>query len=119
MSASLDLPRQFGGVGLQSLVRAADEEIMRLWASITSDLIKFFKSKDLTIYTELADTLESMDDAEDVSTDPSIAPPIPAVAFLMTVSTRAHAFLSEIPQAELEFTASLVMGERNVEPLGR
>ena len=64
------------------------------WASITANSIKFFSSRDLGIYTELADTMQSMVDAEDVSTEPSIAPPIPAVAALMTVSIRAHAFLS-------------------------
>jgi hypothetical protein len=33
----------------------------------------------------------------------------------MAVSTRAHAFLFEIPQAELEFATSIVIGEKLVE----
>ena len=62
LAASLDLPPQFGGVGLQSLIRAADEELLGSWASITSDLITFFRSKDMPVYTKLADALDSMAD---------------------------------------------------------
>ena len=60
-----------------------------------------------------------MANAEDDPVDPSIAPSIPAFAALVTVSTRAHAFLSEIPKEEIEFATSLFMGERNVEIPGR
>jgi len=70
LSSSLDLPAQLGGVGLQSLVRAADEKLLGSWASNTADLIKFSKSKDLTIYTDLANALDSMADAEDDPSDP-------------------------------------------------
>ncbi len=46
LSSTLDLPPQFGGsTGLQSLIRVADEELLGSWASITSDLITFFRSK--------------------------------------------------------------------------
>jgi hypothetical protein len=71
------------------------------WASITADLIKFFKSKDLGIYNDLANALDSIADAEDDPVDPSIASPIPAVAALMPMSTRDHAFLTEIPKVEM------------------
>ena len=47
-AASLNLPPQIGGVSLQSLIRAADEELLGSWASITSDLITFFRSKVMT-----------------------------------------------------------------------
>ncbi len=63
LAASLDLPPQFGGVCLQSLIRAADEELMGSWASITSDLITFFRSKNLPVYTKLVDALDSMADS--------------------------------------------------------
>jgi hypothetical protein len=82
-------------------------------------LIKFFRSKDLIIYNDLANALDSIADAEDDPVDPSIAPPIPAVATLMTSSTRAHAFLSQIPTVEMEFATSLVMGEKTVAIPGR
>jgi hypothetical protein len=44
LAASLDPPPpppQFGGVGLQTLIRIAEEELLGSWASITSDLISF------------------------------------------------------------------------------
>jgi hypothetical protein len=47
-------------VGLQSLVRETDEELLGSWASITADLIKFFNSKDLHVYSKLVEALESM-----------------------------------------------------------
>ena len=86
---------------------------------MTADLIKFFGSKDPNIYNDIANALDSIADAEADPVDPSIAPPIPAVAALITVSTRAHAFLTEIPKVEMEFATSLVMGERTVEIPGR
>ncbi len=47
------------------------------WASIPADLIKPFRSKDLNIYTDLADALESMASAEDEPTNLTLAPSIP------------------------------------------
>ena len=43
LSSLLDLPPLFGGVGLKSLARATDKEMPDSWASITVELIKFFK----------------------------------------------------------------------------
>jgi hypothetical protein len=111
LAASLDLPSQFGGVGLQSLMRAADEELLGSWASITSDLITFFISKDLLVYSKLAEALDAM---ADIPGDSSNVVIIPAVETLLAVSGRAHAFLGNIPQSEIDFTPSLVMGERTV-----
>ena len=89
---------------MQSLLRAVGEEMVSLWASISADLIKFFKSKDLGIYTKLADALETMASADDEPTTPTLTTPsIPTIASLMTASTRAHAFLFEIPRIELDF----------------
>ncbi len=39
LSTSLDLPPQFGGIGMQSLIRAADEEYLGSWAAVTANLI--------------------------------------------------------------------------------
>jgi hypothetical protein len=113
--ASLDLPPQFGGVGLQSRIRAADEELLGSWASITSDLISF-RSKDSPVYTRLADALDSMADTHDNTHDETL---IPTIKSMLVVSTRAHAFLNTIPQTEIDFTTSLAMGERTVEIPGR
>jgi hypothetical protein len=57
MPASLDLPSQFDGVGLQSLLRDADEKMPGSRASITADLIAFCRSKDMSVYTEMGETL--------------------------------------------------------------
>ncbi len=42
-----------------------------------------------------------------------------AIESMLAVSTRAHAFFDTIPQAEINFTTSLVMGERTVEIPGQ
>jgi hypothetical protein len=41
LAESLDLPPQFGGVGLQSLMRASDKELLGSWTTVTADLINF------------------------------------------------------------------------------
>jgi hypothetical protein len=92
LSSSLDPPPQFGGAGLQSLVRAADEELLGSWASVTADLIAFFQSKGLKVYDKLANALDAMADEK---SDPN-TPVIPAVASLLVVNTRAHVFLANI-----------------------
>jgi hypothetical protein len=115
LAASLDLPPQFGGVGLQSLVRAADEELLGSWASVTGNLIAFFRSKGLTVYDKLADALDTMAD-ENINMAIHI---IPAFASLLTVSTKAYAFLEDIKQAEMDFATATVFGEILVEISGR
>ncbi len=83
-------------------------------------VIEFFRSKDLSVYSSLADALGSMaDDDVDPENNVISSPPIFVIASLMTVSTRVHAFLSEIPQCELVFATSLVMGDTIVEVPGR
>jgi hypothetical protein len=65
LAASLDLPSQFGGVGLQSLIRVADEQLLEPWASITADLVAFCRSKQVSVYIKMADALDSMADHTD------------------------------------------------------
>ena len=50
---------------------------------------------------------------------PHEVPPHSAVAVMVAVSTRAHAFLESIPQEEIDFTTSLIMGKRSMEISGR
>ena len=96
LASSLDLP-QFGGVGLQSLMRAADAELLGLWASITFDLVTFCQSKGMSVYSRIANALDSM--ADPPSLDEHQAPsPHPANDVVMTVSTTAHAFLEIFPK---------------------
>ncbi len=47
LAGTLDL--RFGGVGLQSLARVADEELLGSWASVTPNLISFFRSKEMRV----------------------------------------------------------------------
>ena len=112
LTASLDLPPQFGGVGLQFLIRVVDEELLGSWASITSDLITFFRSKDTPVYSRLAYAVNSMVDTHNIAPEETS---IPTIKSLLAVSMRARAFLDTFPQAEIDFTNSLVMGERTVE----
>ena len=107
---------QFGGVGLQSLIQAPDEELLGSLASITFDLMSFFRSKDSPVYTKLADALDSMADTRDTTHGETL---IPTIKLILSVSTRAHAFLDTIPQTEIDFTTSLAMCERKVEISGR
>jgi hypothetical protein len=116
LATSLDLPPQFGGVGLQSLIRAANEELLGSWTSVTANLIAFFRSKNVTVYDNLADALDAMANED---RDSTATVTIPAVASLLTVSTRAHAFLADITQAEMDFATATVLGERRVEIPGR
>ena len=49
LSASLDLPFEFFGIGMQSFIKAADEKLLGSWASITAILIVFLRSKGLSV----------------------------------------------------------------------
>jgi len=115
LSSSLDLPPQLGGEGLHSLVRAADEELLGSWASVTTDLIAFFRSKGLQVYDKLANALDTMCDEESNLETPVI----PALTALLLVITRAHVCLTDISTTEMEFATSTIMGERVVEIPGR
>jgi len=62
----LDLPPAYGGIGLRSLERAADEDLMGSFAGISASLIAFCRKTELPVYIAIADALESMGDAEDM-----------------------------------------------------
>jgi len=82
------------------------------------------------VYDKMANALDSMADevvspAEDEDQAPGAAKTdaavlhIPAVTSLLAVSARAHTFLADISQEEMDFSSSLTMGERTVEVPGR
>jgi hypothetical protein len=60
LGATLDLPPQFGGVGLQSFIRVAYKELMGSWALFIANLISFLRSKGLSVYDRLAYALDGM-----------------------------------------------------------
>jgi hypothetical protein len=58
------------------------------------------------------DALDSMTDHQD---EPHEALPHPIIVEMLVVSARAQTFLESIPQVEINFSTSLIMGERRVE----
>ena len=83
---------------------------------MAANLIGFLRSKSLSVYGKLADALDAMAD-DDVEV--TRVPVIPLVASLMAVSARAHTFMADITQSEMDFATSLTLGERLVEVPGR
>jgi hypothetical protein len=51
----LDLPRAYGGIGLQYLESAADEELLGSFAGISASLIAFCRRTELPVYIAIAD----------------------------------------------------------------
>jgi len=94
LATSLDLPPQLGGVGLQSLMRAAYEELLGSRATVTADLISFFRSKCVSVYNQLEDALDAIADEDG---DPT-SPIVPAVASLLAICKRAYIFLRTSPK---------------------
>jgi hypothetical protein len=62
----IDLPPAFGGIGLQSLERSADEKLLGSFAIIFASLISFCRSTELLVYIAIAEALESMEDAAEL-----------------------------------------------------
>jgi len=83
---------------------------------VTANLIVFLRSKSLGVYDRPADALDAMADDD---TDDTNSPVIPTVASIMEVGARAHTFLADITQSEMDFTTALTLGERLVEVPGR
>ena len=105
LAASIDLPPQFGGAGLQSLIRTADEEIIGSWAAYTADLITLYRSKGLSAYSHIVDALDSIANHLPTPMDDDHAPPLhPSIDAMMTDSMRAHAFFGTISKEEVDFS---------------
>ncbi len=66
LAGLLDLPPSYGGIGLQSLERSADEEFLGSFAGISASLIAFCRKTELPVYIAIAEALESMGDAADI-----------------------------------------------------
>jgi len=61
-----------------------------------------------------------MADTPPTPIDEDHAPPLhPTIDAMMTISMRSHAFLGTIPKEEVDFSTSLIMGERTEEIPGR
>ncbi len=62
LSGHLDLPPSYGGIGLQSLERNADEEMLGSFAGISASLIAFCRKTKLHVYISISKALEVMGD---------------------------------------------------------
>jgi hypothetical protein len=71
----------------------------------------FSRSNNLNAHSSLADVLNLMADEEEDPTKPFVTPLILVAHATMPISTRAHAFMDNIPQVEMDFPALLVMKE--------
>ena len=60
----IDLPPTFGGIGLQSLERSADEKFLGSFADISTSLISFCSSTELLVYVAIVEALEKLWDVE-------------------------------------------------------
>jgi hypothetical protein len=97
------------------MTRAADEELMGSWASVTFNLVAFLRSKGLSIYDKLADALDAMAVEDGEPEDQCFS----AVASLLSIYNRSHTLLADVPQREMDFATSVVPGERVVEVSGK
>jgi hypothetical protein len=79
-------------------------------------MIVFLRSKGLSVYDKLANALDAMADDDVGVTE---IPVIHVVGLVMSISVRAHTFLADITQSEMDFATSLTLGERIVEVPGR
>ena len=64
LSDLLDLPPAYGGIGLQSFEKAADEELLASFAGISASVIALCRKTELLVYIAIAEALESIGDAE-------------------------------------------------------
>jgi len=62
----LDLPPSYGGVGLNSICRSADEEHFGSFATIAASLISFCRKTELHVYVGIAEALKAMGDAAEI-----------------------------------------------------
>ena len=97
---ALDLPLHLGGQSLHSLERAADSEVLGLWAAIVANLIAFIRSTNSAVYEDLAVYLEDTlsDPPEDLLEDSHTEGPAEA---LVGVHRRTETLLQDITEGEI------------------
>jgi len=77
LAGLIDLPLAFGGIGMQSLERSADEELLGSFAGISAFIISVCRSTELPVYIAIAEALESMDDVEELLSSEADEVPTP------------------------------------------
>ena len=109
----LDLPPSYGGIGLNSLARSADEELVGSFAGIASSLIEFGRKTELPIYMGIDEALEALGDTVDLmeeDTPPSDERPCLSVAAIADDAARVATSLSIPSDDELRTATHLVRG---------
>jgi len=76
LASLIDLPPAFGGIGLQSLERSADEELLGSFAGISASFISFCRPTELPVYIAIAEALEGMEDAIELLNSGRKIPPL-------------------------------------------
>ena len=88
LAGLIDLPLAFGGIGLKSLERSANEELMGSFAGISASLISFCKSTELPVYIAIAEALEGMDDVGELLSSEEDVPAPPTILQVREVAAR-------------------------------
>ena len=88
LAGLIDLSPALGGIGLQSLERYADEELLGSFAGIYASLIAFLKSTELPVYIAIAEGLEGMDDAAELLSSGEEDPTPPSILQVTEVAAR-------------------------------
>jgi hypothetical protein len=124
LTGLLDLPPSYGGIGLQSLERAADEEFLGSFASISASLISFCRRTALPVYMEIAVAIESMGDTremlESLGDSQGSDEPLPTVQTIKDVVMVAGRTPMDSPSDDqLKLATELVRGHSVAEVPGR
>jgi hypothetical protein len=119
LARSIDLPPTFGGIGLQSQERSADEELLGSFAGISASLISFCRSTELPVYITIAKALEGMDDAAELLSSGE-QDPVP-LSIILQVREVAAKTMAPSPHLDDAFTLAtqLVRGHAVAEIPGQ
>ena len=85
-------PPSYGGIGVQSLERSADEEFLGSFARISASLILLCRSTELPVYIAIAEALEGMDNASELLSGGEDAPPTSSILQVKEVAVKTLVF---------------------------
>jgi hypothetical protein len=117
----LHLPPSYGGSGLNSLSRSADEELLGSFAGIAASPISFCRKTDLPLYIRIAQELESLGDGASLlseETPPSTEHPCASLKAIRAAPVRSSTSLSPPSVDELSLATHLARGHSIIEVPG-
>jgi hypothetical protein len=118
----LDLPPSYGGAGLNSLCRSADEVLLGSFVVIATSLISFCQKTELPIYLGIADALEAMGDVAVIleeAVSPSPEYPCESLEAIRAMSVKATKCTSLTTDQELTLATQFIKGHSIVEVPGK